>query len=267
MTNSAILLLLAGLIGALSSSCRAAETAAERITIQCPATWPGPEHRGEKLSYANAWTGDTSYMGPEVDDGPAPGEVMLDCAYGPKGGIEPRHITVVIPGRDILCHETKGRQMVRWCDTAREADGSLGPIQMYIAEPVTPASRFAGFHLGQSVDEILAGGNGFSCGQEAADRLVCRRGPELVTLLLAEGHAARMEWRHTGTQAERYTTYHAFILRFGLSSDSLAHQDPADAGTWNTSETWRTPGQPVELMVRLRQDSFVIKFGPVTDWP
>ena len=183
---------------------------------------------------------------------------MLDCAYGPKGVFGPHHITVVIPGRDILCHETKGRRVERWCDTAREVDGTIGPIQMYIAEPVTPATRLAGFRLGQSADEILAGGNGLSCGQEAADRLVCRRGPEVVTLSLAEGQVMRMEWRHTGTLTERYAAYHAFVLRFGLYGDCWVHLD---------RDTWRTPGQPVEMVVRLRQDSFVIELGPVTVEP
>jgi len=253
MRRSATAVLMAGVVIAFSLSAHASEWQSGRIEVRCPATWPGPSQRGEKLSYAEAWTGESSFMGPEVDETPADGGIFLDCAYGSQKEASPNHLTIIVPGRTILCHDTKGGLMVRWCDTAPEADGTIGPILTYIAEPVTPSTRLAGFWLGMTVGQASARGDGFECAREGEDHLACRRSTDTMTLALRGDQVVSMKWRITGSDADRQAAYHAFVLRFGTYYDWQPefHQD-----------IWYTPGQPVELGVERNREVLIFTLGP-----
>jgi len=237
MKAAATFFMAAGILIALSGLGAADDGPGGRLRVECPASWPGPDRQGTNLSYAGVWINGTSLQGPDIPDELEPGEVELDCAYGRGGELSPLHITVVVPGADVRCHEPKGRDLGFWCNASATAGATA---RRYVAEPVTPATRLLGFGLGQRAADIAARGDGFACEGGPEGPIVCRRGADEITVRFADGRASAMEWRR-GSDEAFSDVYHALLLRFGLFRDQ--HIPPAHM------ETWQTPGQPVALDV------------------
>ena len=78
---------------------------------------------------------------------------------------------------------------LRWCDTALEEDGSIGPIRIYVAEPVTLKTRLRGFALRRDRDGILAAAadNDFHCTAESGDSLACTGRQGMVSIHFFNG--------------------------------------------------------------------------------
>ncbi len=220
-----------------------AETPQGLLRVSCPAIWPGPEHQGEKLTWANNWIyggengPDAPLVPPEYDT-----QVELDCAYGYlgskagyRGGFSsPLRLTVAVPGHAKRCDGPLEGHNPRWCDTAPEADGTIGPILIYVAQRVTLDTTFLGFSLRQDKARIssFVETAGFHCAETAADVLECTRNEDRVAVHFVGGRSFKIEMFLPKTvDSWTYATH-----RFGLHMDFV--------GSKTEGQRWLTPGQP-----------------------
>ena len=227
--------------------------------IGCPETWPGPEQRGARLSYAFPWFDHVFVFGPwdvTIDPPSLDTTILLDCAYGhpePKTRFHgpqesPLRITVAVPGHVRRCGgDTVGRNVVK-CETVPEFDGTIGPVKLYIAERITLATTLLGFGLRRTRDEVLAtaASAGFACGEDRTTTEVetpqtCTRGADRVTVHFKNGRSAKVSQFGPSDTAEWSQLYQGIVFRFGLLRKYGDAPKPA--------EIWQQPGSPAAIAV------------------
>jgi len=130
--------------------------------IRCPPTWPGPDRAGAPLTYAIGWYQYYAILGPGMDGIEAksgPGDIHLDCAYGPGMQEAPLRITVVVPGHPTHCAILKDRAG-KWgpygCETKVTPEEERRPTVWQMAEVIDRHTTLFGFGLDQSVAAIRA---------------------------------------------------------------------------------------------------------------
>ena len=206
----------------------AATEVSKTLRITCPEKWPGPARQGARLSWSTAYFDTDSELGPDDSDIPPPYQTstLLDCAYGTAPHIHedsPLRITVAVPGHARRCRP--GWQMTDtpvWCDTVPDADGSIGPIRLYVAERVTLATSLLGFRLRQGRDEIAAAASnaGFACTDEVigGDRAIvhCVREGQQAAIRLRQGRSTKVQLSEPAPKPGQAPLADQVILRIGL---------------------------------------------------
>lgn len=248
---------MAGILLALEPIAAQAAEAPRLFHITCPGRWPGVERRGTRLSYAHLWFDAQIPFGPwdvTIDPPNLDTTVLIDCAYG-KGGpnkwpdTSPLRITVAVPGHVQRCSDpVNSGNDTRGCTTAPEADGTIGPVKLYIAEPITLATTLLGFGLRHTRDEVLAtaASAGFACGEDRTATEVeapqtCTRGADRVTVHFKNGRSAKVRQFGPSDTAEWSQLYQGIVVRFGLLRTYGDAPEPA--------EIWQQPGSAAAIAV------------------
>lgn len=230
---------------AIPIAANAGEPASTHFTIACPAVWPGSDAPGAQLHWGDVWTDYEGQLEPAGGGALPPGlskVVQMDCAYS-KYKAYPRHITINVPGHVSMCrikaHGEKAEALT--CETQPDADGTMGPVVMQIAEPVTLATQLNGFRLRQTPEAIrkqadasgyMAAGDGhllrLSHDQERVEVTFSKATglSRLVAIIVPQNRA-------TGIAPP-------VIMRFGVFG-SLVFTDSSLG--WSDRQ-WTTPGQP-----------------------
>lgn len=235
--------------------------------VRCPAFWPGSGKDALKLTYSRAHYRVGIPFGPDDTDVQEMSQhsILLDCAYGAlplKGAAwdyntesSPWRLTITIPGRARKCgfgDITPYRDM--WCDTAREADGTIGPIQMHIAEIPSLSTTLLGFGLRQSMDAIraTAAASGFSCADDGtnAEALHCRHNADSVDVEFLNGRSRAVHRFLTRDSNEQAGNLDRTFLRFGLN---YKHN-----GSDYETDIWQLFFSPVRVVFRTDSDPMVL---------
>lgn len=241
----------------------AAADAPTTLHVTCPDTWPGPERPGILLSYSSAYFDTSSAFGPDdsVVSPPYDTSALLDCAYGNVPHIHadsPLRITVAVPGHVHQCRS--GRQINDtpvWCDTRPEADGTLGPVRLYLAERVTIATTLMGFSLRSDRKDIatVASSAGFTCTEEAVgnerETFYCVRNGQQVAIHMRQGRSIELEVVGPADELDQARFYDDAVLRFGLRRE-YEHNGR------EVTEIWQEPGSPARFTVTWPADHIAV---------
>ncbi len=265
MTRNLVAVLLGAVIACGGSPANAAEAL---LRITCPDQWPGPDHRGVRLSYSTAWYdsramfGEWEHLVPPDDERSA----LLDCAYGGAapgsrfrgGAFSDLRMTVQIPGRARRCTGGVAGPPSSWCDTAPEADGTIGPIRIHLAQRPTLATTLLGFGLRRSVDEILAAAaaGGFTCSQESGT-LHCASAHDRIDAVVRDGHSVAVRWLLPRDKSGQGGAYDRTVFRFGLNR-GRAFDVPGEP------DLWQEPKSPVRVTFAYNRDPMVLTLEDVT---
>lgn len=128
------------------------------------------------------------------------------------------------------------------CETAPEADGTIGPVRLYIAEPITLATTLLDFGLRRPRDEVLAIATkaGFACSEDGAEApLTCTRGSDRVAVTFKNGRSAKVQQFGPTDKAEREHFYQRIVFRFGLLRTYDDDPEPP--------EIWQQHGSPARI--------------------
>ena len=241
----------------------AAAEAPKTLRITCPETWPGPESRGARLSWSTAYFDTDSEFGPDDSDIAPPYDTstLLDCAYGNVPHIHahsPLRITVAVPGHARRCRPGwQIADMPVWCDTVPDADGTIGPIRLYVAERITLATSLLGFGLRQDRDEIAATASkaGFACTEApvGGDRTIfhCGRDGQQVAVHLRQGRSTKVEVSEPSPRPGQAHLADQIILRIGLRSIMGDEQE-------GLVSTWQEPGSPARITIQRPGEGSII---------
>ena len=192
------------------------------------------------LGPTSTWRQGPSIIPPDYER-----STLIDCAYGGAapgsrfrdGEPSDLRMTVLVPGRARRCGSTP-HTFSTWCDTEPEADGTIGPIRIYIAERPTLATTLMGFGLRQGMDEIhrAATVGGFSCSNESGTLLHCQSGHDRIDVVLKDGRSVAIRWLLPRDKPGHGGEYDRTVYRFGLNRD-LGH----------SAEIWQEPKSPVRV--------------------
>lgn len=189
------------------------------------------------------WTEYTALLMPSGDSYPLgfSRDIEMDCRYD-DGKMEPRrHLTIALPGRPSACRcERPAGQLSLSCETSTDADGTIGPVRMQIAEPISLATQLAGFHLRMDAETIRnqASAEGFAV-EEDSLRLHLTKGGETIDIALSKTtRLSRLvtKW----ISQDHWETNPDVVMRFGVYRELRFTTTPPDQ--W---DRWNNPGQPV----------------------
>lgn len=206
------------------------------IRVGCPLYWPESIMPRAAAKKAEVWMYAVSNLHPTDDNSypvemTKPNGISIDCQY-----TNGRRLTVAVPGITRYCEaeyvpggehlSPKAEGAV--CLTRPAADGTMGPIRIYIVEPVTLAIRIDGLGLRMSRAEILAvaEARGFEIveGENGTGPLRMRFGDEDFVVEFAKigGTSKSVDIIYTpGTPRYGETAY-----RFGLDPERVYHGPP-----------------------------------------
>ncbi len=190
------------------------------------------------LTYASPWYDARSSFGPDdVDVVPsyAPNRVdstiLLDCGYGYPPGkksrtdayYSPFRITVAVPGHALRC--IWDHYPVIGCDTAPEADGTIGAAKQYKAERINLSTTLLGFGLRSSRDDVqaVAATSRFVCSETTPknDKVIlsCTRDQDRIDVHLQGGRSVEVVQFGPDDKPERARYYDQIVFRFGLQRE------------------------------------------------
>ncbi|WP_155801835.1 hypothetical protein [Magnetospirillum molischianum] len=202
------------------------KTGIDEYRVECPAFWYGPNGLTKPLTYALEWLGPfEAISAPDFDISRAPfGGLLIDCAYGDKDNLSPFRITVQVPGKARVCfskgHGAKPGQTKGFvCLTKVDDGGFLGPVKMFVAEPVSRRTRLSGFGLRTSKADVFAVAerDGWSIlGQSDEDLSLTREGRDIRILMGADGLTREIIEIISDDPTLRSALCDGVVTRFGL---------------------------------------------------
>jgi hypothetical protein len=194
---------------------------------------------------------------------------VLDCAYGEaapgsrfRGGtLSALRMTVLVPGHARRCDGPTGGPRSSWCDTAPEADGTIGPIRIYIAERPTLATTLLGFGLRQSKGDVrtVAEAGGFTCAEES-DTWHCTGAHDRIDIRFEDGRSVSVRWLLPRDKPGEGGTYDRTIYRFGLERGE-AFDIPGEP------DLWQEPKSPVRVIFVEDKDPMVLTLEDISGRP
>jgi hypothetical protein len=157
-------------------------------------------------------------------------------------------MTVLVPGRARRCDNPPHGPLSSWCDTTPEADGTIGPIRIYIAERPTLATTLLGFGLRQGRGNIrsVADAGGFTC-TEDSDLWHCTSEHDRIDILFKNGRSVAVRRLLPRDQPGQGGAYDRTIYRFGLRRQFDFN-----------SEIWQEPTSPARITFVRDKDPMVL---------
>ena len=202
------------------------KTGIDEYRVECPAFWYGPNGRTEPFTYGLEWLSTSETVGPPHCDISRADrdQLLMDCAYGKDGFHSSYRITVQVPGKARVCFSTgrgaKADESKAYsCLTKADDGGFLGPVKMFVAEPVSRRTRLSGFGLRTSKADVVAvvERDGWSIlGQSDEDLSLTREGRGIRIVMGAEGLTREIIEIIPDDPILRSALYDDVVKRFGL---------------------------------------------------
>jgi hypothetical protein len=230
--------------------------------IACPQTWPGPEQTGSNLTYAAGWYQHHMELGPAVEGAETragPGDIHLDCAYGPGKDKSALRITVVVPGHPTYCGylmDKAGAWTVFGCETNVSDEEQRSPTLWYVAEPIDRSTTLFGFGLDQSADTARSTAKQQGFVEEPvhteANSLVFGRGDDRISVRFSPTHGRSREivWTCPPTVEAAAKRADYVRRRFGYRTETVSGPTtwtPQTGATGTSKTVWPKATAPIRL--------------------